>query len=357
MQELDRTLKKISFVRRGMFVPLRMTEEMIDKVGAPKDASIFVMFSYEMIPVLREMGYDNLYLYVDKIKPHVHGLCNKYNVKLVEALEDLDMKFDVVIGNPPYQNSANAAKNNKLWKTFTDKAVELQPNVIAFVTPNSAFKDVDSNGKRVRATMSKNNYGLVDFVNHRNSVFIGVGVETCHWIISKVATTPIDDGVFSNNDSILQSIIDKVVSYEDKLPIKSANGQITRGELSDDFEHEIYFSGSKMSKTNTTPTGAGELKLILPFSASYKNMFVSDKPCGALNQYLPVETVEESEFIIGYLKHPLMVLVANTYKRTSGFTPFVKNRMLPDLRKKDLSDIYNIFELTEEEIEYVEQNC
>ena len=94
----------------------------------------------------------------------------------------------------------------------------------------------------------------------------------------------------------------------------------------------------------------------MPFSSSYHSMFITDKPTGMLNMVTYIESKEEGQAIIDYAITPLFMLVANTYKKTSGFTPFVKNCMVPDLRKKDITNIYNIFELTQEEIDYVEQN-
>jgi hypothetical protein len=41
------------------------------------------------------------------------------------------MKFDCVIGNPPYQSG-----NRPIWKKFVDRAIELSP-VVAFVTPRA----------------------------------------------------------------------------------------------------------------------------------------------------------------------------------------------------------------------------
>lgn len=49
----------------------------------------------------------------------------------------LKMKFDVVIGNPPYQNATHNAKKDSLWKLFIKKSNEISNGKIYFVIPAS----------------------------------------------------------------------------------------------------------------------------------------------------------------------------------------------------------------------------
>ena len=178
MEELDRTLKKLSFVRRGMFVPRRLTEEMIEKVSCPTDAALLVLFSYEMIPILTEMGYTNLYLYVDNVKPHVRGLCNKYGVKLVETFEDINMKFHVVLGNPPFQgvdeSGTRKDQASNLWSEFWYTCLTMADKV-ALVTPTSWLSPSADNKSKERLWDLFDRYdsyaNVVDVKKH----FSGVG--------------------------------------------------------------------------------------------------------------------------------------------------------------------------------------
>ena len=72
----------------------------------------------------------------------------------------------------------------------------------------------------------------------------------------------------------------------------------------------------------------------------------------------PASSKKEAETILAYMMSPLFKFVASSYNKTSGFTPFVKNSMVPDLRGKKWTDkaLYKHFGLTPEEIAYVEAN-
>jgi hypothetical protein len=53
----------------------------------------------------------------------------------------------------------------------------------------------------------------------------------------------------------------------------------------------------------------------------------------------------------------LFIFVANNYNKTSGFTPFVKNNKIPDLRRKEVwtdRELYEHFKLTQQEIDLIE---
>lgn len=52
-----------------------------------------------------------------------------------------DVKFDVIIGNPPYQlnvgnEGGNSARSQAIYHLFVDKAIELEPKYICMITPS-----------------------------------------------------------------------------------------------------------------------------------------------------------------------------------------------------------------------------
>lgn len=105
-----------------------------------------------------------------------------------------NMEFDLVIGNPPYQDG-----NQPIWKDFTDKAFKLAP-VVAFVTPRAVLNgNADPTSSRSRGNsyfeVMRSNLRLVDYSadNHFN-----VGKRIVAWIYDQNYTGPTK--VIDNND-------------------------------------------------------------------------------------------------------------------------------------------------------------
>ena len=109
----------------------------------------------------------------------------------------------------------------------------------------------------------------------------------------------------------------------------------------------------KLSYTNKSVED-NYLKLVMPFSSSYHKMFITTEATGMLNLNMSLATEAEGQYIIEYAASPLFKLVASTYKKTSGFTPFVKQCLVPDLRNVKTDNLYDVFGLTAKEREYVD---
>jgi hypothetical protein len=292
--------------------------------------------------------------YTDICKEDI-GLKNIYNEDALK--KQWNMKFDVVIGNPPYQDSNNNAKNVKLWTKFTFKAIELSKQYIAFVTPNNAIKD-NTFGTKFREKLNNIGYGFIYANNHKQKKF-NASIDTCDWIISRGAKDNFNPIGLERRDHIIDLIIDKVISYKDKLPLVMQNGHISKDMLSEDGINSILFSGNKIKYTNFDINDDNKLKVVFPFSCSYKSMFITVKPLGMLNLSIDIKDQNEGEVIMSYANSKLLNFVANRYNKTSGFTPFVKANKVPDLRRQELwtdEELYKHFNLTQEEIDYIESS-
>ena len=128
---------------------------------------------------------------------------------------------------------------------------------------------------------------------------------------------------------------------------------VANAELSESGRYEFYRSGLNKSCTDKTLSNIGK-KIIFPFSASYKSLFFSKEPSGSLNKVVAVKSKNEAEQVIAYCLSDLFIFVANNYRKTSGFCPFVKKGLIPDLRGVDTQDLYALFGLTKEEVALVE---
>ena len=272
------------------------------------------------------------------------------------------MKFDIVIGNPPYDNGSSA-RNNKLWRRFSEYLIDYGMEYIALVTPDNILTEdckCKSNGYQLRSYIKSNNYGFIH-AELQGGAFPGVGISACSWIIKRGSVdvvTPIlkfDETVI---DETTISICNKVKSYVDKLHLTTENGGLSKKQCNSG-KYEIYFSGDKISYTDCDLVGVGKLKVVFPFSASYHKMFITDKSCGMLNKVFYVKDKCEGELIVNYCNSKLFRFVSvMDDEKTSGFCPFVKKGNVPDIRKYGKitdAQLYKLFKLTPEEIKTVEE--
>jgi hypothetical protein len=307
----------------------------------------------------RVFGYEDNILRVN-YAINKHKLVGNYQAKNF-LKEKFDMKFDVVVGNPPF-DQANGAKNTKLWAKFSSKALDVANEVVAFITPNNIISNKGVNGELLREEISKKGFGFIHVKNHDDNPFKSVSVDTCHWIVKKGVDNAVNPVIVNYDltvDPVELSITDKVINSSiPKLRLLFQNDAITKKDLSV-AGNPIYFSGDKLSYTELQTVGEGVLKLVLPFSASYHKMFITTHSTGMLNMAVNINSVEEGEVLKSYLLSKLFRFVASRYKKTSGFTPFVKNATIPDLSRSIVwteQEIYDHFGLTQEEIDYVEAN-
>ncbi|WVP99937.1 type II restriction-modification system restriction subunit [Synechococcus phage MA10] len=306
------------------------------------------------------------------IDPHPRHL---YSVKAVsakintiqESFLDLSaMQFDVIIGNPPYQDSNAKAKNNKLWHKFVNKAFELvKPGgVVSLVTPDSVIGNTGFGKKFLELCSTKLNMTLIDYSVDK---LFNVGVGVCRWtvkveeysgqtsVVRDTDTTMFDlrQGLpMTEDDRIMASILDKVAnSKHDRIPLKMGQA-IAKGDYSESGKYQVFSSGNTVSYTDVIPNTGDSLKFIAPFSSSHKKRFISKGYVGMLNCWCEV-TREQGERYCSIFDLPLIDLFISKYLRTSGFTPAIKNAMVPDVDPG--ADLAIEFDLTEEEVAHLTQ--
>jgi hypothetical protein len=139
-----------------------------------------------------------------------------------------DMKFDIVVGNPPYQNGNKSS--DKLWLHFASQAFDLvkQNGYVAMVTPNGWF--VKPDGQKFKILSSAFLKMQPKMINlDASSYFPTIGDSIGWWIVKNsenVDDVPIiKDGIvynrkwtglklpLSDTDYLVDKILTKVNSY------------------------------------------------------------------------------------------------------------------------------------------------
>ena len=166
-------------------------------------------------------------------------------------LKECAMKFDVIIGNPPYQ-APNDSGNKRgsgykaLWYEFSKLSFDLLKDggVVTFITPESAFTGSERFTSLLSGPNSKVDLAKVNF--NLNKHFSGVGINICRWVAYKNKTdgfmTDVDGRMINAKsvfklykDEMVQSIVNTLSAYDGPKLKFSVSGQYNYAAIEDNL--------------------------------------------------------------------------------------------------------------------------
>ena len=306
-----------------------------------------------------------------------------------------NMKFDVIVGNPPYQDSA--APTLKLWPKFVEKAVDLTKDngYIAFITPRAWLERPNSqlSERLVKNIFTKFQVEQVDITAEK---YFNIGEKPCSYVIHKVAKhRPIkiifDDREeyvdyrgqkvpLNNLDHYKISIFDKIQSttfnkvgslaYNDTGVVDKIEDMIKKGIMNRDDQNannvKVYWTATQdknfyMPKANIKPG----IKVIINRSGHYYQDIKPTKyirldlkeeyGIGAGAYGITVSSEVEGLNLISFLKSKLYRWYID-HEKTSGFnTGIAKLPLLDMTRTWSDDDIYQLFNISTEEQELINE--
>ncbi len=230
-----------------------MVAELVE-YGVPKDALIGVADAFLILSThLKEGGYTNLVLLENnhtnltedqqKYYNKIQGICSKsgitYYVPPMNNYNRCEMKFDVIIGNPPYQSndgggSKRGSTTNPLWWDITGKCLNLlkKGGILSYITPTNMVNGGDSFTKLTLGADRKYDLKKVDFSADDS---FNVGIPICRWVLKNELTegnvVDIDDGrqvdtsttLKISKDAMVDSILNTMFAYGKKLNFNQSN--------------------------------------------------------------------------------------------------------------------------------------
>lgn len=310
------------------------------------------------------------------------------NVTKADFLDwETDMKFDVVVGNPPYQKENN--QNGKLYPNFYLKSYELinDNGYIAFITPSAWLKRAALIFNKMRENILKND---VKVVNMDAGKFFNVGESICYFVTQKSKTNIKTKVILDSQEySVdLNNTIELVLTNEDKL-WKSINDKVTNSTLpkinwrEDVHDHQnkliasgiisksktqehiypIYYTASQKQYANYLFGDKDHLKVMINLSGHWhskktpwKYVRITKAMTGQGTLHINCKDKTEARSVKSFLTSNLYHFWVNKVK-TSGFnTGLTKLPMLDTNKIWTNTEVYKIFNLTQEEIEYIEKN-
>jgi hypothetical protein len=142
-----------------------------------------------------------------------HGLVGTYSSTDFLSGET-DMKFDVIVGNPPYQKNSGAATSTPLWGQFVKKSFELsnKGGYVALIHP-TGWRNVSGNFEYVRNILNNNNLIYLS-VNNFEMGQKTFGVGTAYdWYIVKNEEVDVTNTTIDFMDDCIENINTKVLPF------------------------------------------------------------------------------------------------------------------------------------------------
>jgi len=387
----------------NIFTPFALCKEVVNKIPS-LTGKVLVVANIEFIYTLIQEGVDasNIYFTTPCAeKASVAGmLINDNNIFVCEGVlnnEELqNMKFDVVVGNPPYQ-APGKENATKLWPQFIKKSFEtlcLPNGIVSLITPKKWL----INGMWKKYFISNQIHHLnIDQCKHH---FPGVHSSFSYFIVqlqpaSQSFTIETSEG---RSDVAVQNIpqdgaeymysglLGKVIHNRDYFPMITSSGYNTSGFSSgkdtlsrtktDIHKHFIIHKISH-AKNQTTGFWASTLdrktfgipRVVVGLWLSdwkRERMIVSTELLTSQQfRHFPTNSLDESEHLKGVLSSKLYTYIlynlvdGNSSKSSASGS--LTNHAVTHFPVVDLTrswtdrELYTHFNLTQEEINLIEE--
>jgi len=277
----------------------KIIHEIVSQLNL-RDETVAVWYNIELAYYLCYIGIDDITIMIAEEDHILKILCEKLNIKymVVNINEEykLNKKFDLVIGNPPYQDGTKDGGQNKIYNQISKRSLEMintEVGILAFITPTSVLKKT----KRFSVI---GECGL-EYVSFNTDKYLNVGVNTCYWIVNRKhsgdvivickdeehivkAGKPIYD--FSKVDKEFAKLYDTLKRATNKpekrmFSHNAVDMTIGKGRSKKQtcgFDYPVYSICSDKSITliqynKTKPKLHGKKQLIIPISKSFNENF------------------------------------------------------------------------------------
>jgi hypothetical protein len=301
----------------------------------------------------RLYGYEDNELYIANANL---GVLNGANLSVRKysdyVSKGTDMKFDVVIGNPPFQDGNKTGGQNKLYGAFSKKSLSLlkENGSLAFITP-------------IPVTRPNKRFSLIgepglEYVNFQANNHFTVGITVCSWIINrKYSGTPtvINSDGSINTHCDTNTIFDECTSEKNFLLVHDAIKNATKDLSTRMFQRNNF--GTALSKNATSeniypiknnkdsaepfwyssrvPHFYKKTKVALKLSGSYtiENIFTTTDDMDLNHVVCEINNDSEVENIKSFLFSNYFVSLINSWKKYINSKSYDMLVYLPEFDK------------------------
>jgi hypothetical protein len=255
------------------------------------------------------------------------------------------MKFDVIVGNPPYNGPTEkkvGPGGKKLWPKFIDLGINhlAKDGCLAFVTPVGCLKSTVWNEPQSLLKFGTKEMNLVE-IKTDTSIHFDVGIPTCFWILRNQKYS--NSTLINNNklDLANRFFIPRLSQGDDSQLIFSIIDKISQGPGSN-------FNFERKETVSKHVVGIKRLNHISKTGHYQKFNQVSD-----LNYSLNNE--QEIQFLMNLLDHKLYRWINMKLRHDSViYHNFINGFKHPNIFDESIN-VYEYFGFSQEEIEYIEK--
>lgn len=301
-----------------VFTSPELLRRILDNWHFNKEDSVLVLYNVEILLYLvKERGLlpQNIYIYTNNLDKKILEK-QGYNVVFQEKI-DLDklktqfgnMKFDYILGNPPYQDTTadrkkfNQLGNKKLWKLFLKKSSHLLKDngILNFLVPQAVTKSTNF-GKPGDAISKMDGVKVLSIETGMETYFQDVSIKICSISFKKTndSILTIIDGSqqdfnnigFVTADPKLQSIALKLLKNDNSVRVSRHSEKIyTEEKLSElggiwsgrfgggdfSFERDVEQTKEILWQSDNNPALMNLLKSNLFFYVAWDGFVIVDK--------------------------------------------------------------------------------
>ena len=318
---------------------------------------------------------------------------NKYNLIGTYITEDfleqdaISMKFDVIVGNPPYQ--APKKGDYSFWARFVNKSHKLlkDDGYLSMIIPAgwmSPTNDIRQGQKSVMRDifLKENTFYINVDPNLGKKYFPGIGQMFTWFVLNKgtYKNTTLDFGDktvdfdLSGMPMLAKSTDDININIIKKISSAKTKWNFTRYIMTETWDDLVF----DQTSTHTYPRINGNSnhlekvafsegpcryqdnkKVVLPYNGSYYKFVIDKGEYGCTNAYVMLLedniNIKSAEI---YFNSKLI-----SWLGKNKFTQYNEGALINSISAIDLTkeiteeDIYNFYNLTEEERKYIEENA
>jgi len=258
------------------------------------------------------------------------------HMKEVWGLED----FDVIVGNPPYQDGTKDGGQNKIYNDFCKKSLSLinKKGKLLFITPISVLKK----SKRF-SLISKKGLKTVDF---SSDDFFNVGIKICSWLFDNEYCDEMVNVISKNkecrNFNIDEEILDtseidldffkikkrlkEIASSPDKRMFLQNSVDATNGRSNtetDIFKYPVFkikSGGREFVQFNKPiPKLKGLKKIIFSLTKSVRSYSIDTNDYDVNHMFTDVNNQEQIDNILSFILSDYFISHCDRWKKSDGY--------------------------------------